>query len=162
MFNNLASIHDGNTSSFDLKSKTDLCQDQNKNLIDGLEAGYRKSAKILLIEDTPLIQKINIMLLTSLGCRVSLAKNGQEAINMSKGKFDLILLDLGLPDIDGIEVVKSIRANEGNASHIPIVAITANGNIVKERCLTAGVDDFYVKPALLEDFASIIKKWIPK
>ncbi len=122
---------------------------------------FKIAPKVLLIEDTPIIQKINLVFLKLLGCEVELAQNGQEAIALSKKGYDLILSDIGLPDIDGREVIKSIRQQE-QFKHTPIIALTAFDDFIIKECFEAGVDDFYVKPLKPEELSAVLKRWLPQ
>jgi len=122
---------------------------------------FRKPPKILLIEDTPLIQFINLAYLKLLGCDTELAQNGKEAIEMFKNGYDLILSDIGLPDIDGIEVVKTIRQQEQD-KRTPVIALTAFDDSIIKECFAAGVDDFYIKPLKPEELGVVLKRWLPQ
>ncbi len=122
---------------------------------------FKTAPKILLVEDDPLIQRINLVFLKLLGCKVDLAQNGQEATTMFKNGYDLILSDIGLPDIDGREVIKTIRQQE-QVKRIPIIALTAFDNFIIEECYEAGADDFYVKPLKPEELGIALKRWLPQ
>lgn len=122
---------------------------------------FKKAPKVLLIEDTPIIQRINLVYLKLFGCQVELAQNGQEAVEMFKNGYDLVLSDIGLPDIDGKDVIKIIRKQEQD-KHIPIIALTAFDEFIIKECFEAGVDDFYVKPLKTEELATVLKRWLPQ
>jgi len=82
---------------------------------------------VLLVEDNSTAQYVTKVLLTSLNCHVKVASNGEEALRLfSTEKFDLIFLDIGLPDMDGENVVKLIRAKEDGKSKVPIIVLTAH------------------------------------
>jgi len=118
------------------------------------------NSKVLLVEDTPILQKINILLLKRLGCKVTLAKCGTEAVNIANTKrFNIIFMDIGLPDFSGIEATKSIRKNFGANSHTPIIALTTHSEDIKESCLEAGMDDFLRKPSPLFALNNAINRW---
>lgn len=115
---------------------------------------------VLLVEDVPLIQNFSINFLETMGCDVTLAINGKEAIELAKNHFDLIFMDIGLPDEDGLSAIRKIRQNERGHSHTPIIALTAHAtNEVKEECLNAGVDDFLTKPASFKDIFRCLEKY---
>src|SRR5205823_13216247 len=83
------------------------------------------------------------------GHRVRLATNGREALSLAgEGAFDLLLLDVHMPELDGFEVVRAIRERERTVGgHLPVIALTARSRQEdRERCLAAGMDDFLAKP----------------
>lgn len=114
----------------------------------------RLSASVLLAEDNAINQIVIREMLEHLGCRVDLAENGRIAVEQSELKaYDLILMDWHMPELDGIEATKRIRARErdGGRAHLPIVALTANvSDHDAESCRRAGMDDFIAKPASIE------------
>jgi len=115
----------------------------------------RKSAKdisecsILLVEDNLINQKITLLTLKPLVKNIETASNGREAIEkIMESKYDLILLDIQMPVMDGLITAEKIREMEkGRETHIPIIAITADAMIGdRERCLSAGIDEYISKP----------------
>lgn len=123
---------------------------QNWEYLQASQIGKLKElhAKILLVEDNPLNQKAISILLEDAGCEVCLASNGQEALDFSQhSHFDILFLDLGLPDMNGIEVARRIRERENGNCHLPIVALTGHvQNESKDSCIEAGMDWFLAKP----------------
>ena len=116
----------------------------------------------LLVEDEKVLQKIHSFYLESLGYSFDLAKNGKETLNyLNKSNYDFMLLDNGLPDIQGIEICKKIRKNQktGKQSSFPIIFVTANSSF-RQDCLDAGCDDIVVKPTSQETLGQLIKYWI--
>jgi len=107
----------------------------------------RAVKKILLVEDERIAQIVNKMLLEELGYRLDIAENGQQAFDMAQSNdYCLIFMDIGLPDINGIEVTLKIRGCE-KARRIPIVALTAFMQAdLEEKCLAAGMDQVLTKP----------------
>ena len=108
--------------------------------------------QVLLVEDNPVNQKVTTKQLEKLGCRVSLAENGREAIeHFTAGVFDIILMDCQMPVMDGYEATAQIRTLETDDAHIPIVALTAHA-MPEERtkCLNAGMDEYLSKPIKLD------------
>ena len=108
-----------------------------------------KDLLILLVEDNPINQKITLLTLTPLVHTIETASNGQEAIDkFISGNYDLILMDIMMPVMNGLLAAENIRSLESATdSHIPIIAITANAMIGdKEKCLSAGCDDYISKP----------------
>jgi CheY-like chemotaxis protein len=105
--------------------------------------------QILLAEDNPINQKPVVGLLQKHGHYVTVVHNGKEAVNLTKQrKFDLVLMDIQMPEMDGFEATAILRARERQTgAHLPIVAMTAH--VMKgdrERCLAAGMDDYVGKP----------------
>ena len=124
------------------------------------ELAPQQALRILLAEDNPINQRLALALLEKRGHRVVIAANGQEALDaLSVEPFDLVLMDMQMPVMDGIEATLLIRANEkASASrHLPIVAMTANAmQGDRERCLAAGMDGYVSKPVKPDElFAQI-------
>ncbi len=117
--------------------------------------------RILLAEDNSTNQKIAVRMLEQLRCRVSVAANGVEAVELSRRfPFDLILMDVQMPEMDGFEAAQKIRAHEGTQSHTPIVALTANVmESDRQACAEAGMDDFVGKPIKREDLLRVLEHW---
>lgn len=116
------------------------------------------SAKILIVEDDEISQVALSWMLSSLGCNSIIAKSGRQAIEMYENDFDLIFLDIGLPDVTGVGVCMAIRSQE-HLKHIPIIAITACEEM-KDECLAVGVDEFVAKPLSLDKCEEILLRWL--
>ncbi len=115
---------------------------------------------VLLVEDEPLIQKFTCAMLLEFGCTVSIAPNGQAAINQLQQPFDIIFMDIGLPDISGLRVTQHIRENNNVNQNTPIIALTAHASAQdKARCLSTGVNDFLTKPASYMHFQRLLNKY---
>jgi CheY-like chemotaxis protein len=122
-----------------------------------------KDLKILLVEDNLINQKITLLTLNPLVHSIDTASNGKEALDkFGTTSFDLILMDIQMPVMSGLVAAEKIRALELTTnSHVPIIAITANAMIGdKEKCLSAGIDDYISKPfqpaALIDKIKKII------
>ena len=122
-----------------------------------------KDLKILLVEDNLINQKITLLTLKPLVYSIDTASNGKEALDrFGTTNFDLILMDIQMPVMSGLVAAEKIRALESTTnSHVPIIAITANAMIGdKEKCLSAGIDDYISKPfqpaALIDKIKKII------
>lgn len=125
----------------------------------------KRSAAILLADDNPVNQRMATIMLSKAGYKVTSADNGRQTLELcrgAKGRFDLILMDINMPEMDGFETTRQIRALEGDSGkRIPIVAFTADVlPVFKERCLGAGMDDFLTKPFRREDIFAAVKKWV--
>ncbi|HEB51181.1 MAG TPA: response regulator [Desulfobulbus sp.] len=122
----------------------------------------KQSVRILLAEDNPVNQKLATLILTKAGYRVEAAGNGREAVEMftsAPDRFDLILMDIQMPEMDGIEATAEIRRR--GFTGIPIVAMTANAmKGDREICLDAGMNDYITKPIKRELVFEIIEKWL--
>jgi len=120
--------------------------------------------QILLAEDNEFGAELMEKLLGRLGYRVQLASNGREALALAgQGAIDLMLLDVHMPELDGIEVVREIREHERVAGgHLPVIALTARSREEdRERCLAAGMDDFLTKPVRPADLLAAIDRLVP-
>jgi signal transduction histidine kinase/ActR/RegA family two-component response regulator len=109
----------------------------------------RRCLRILLAEDNRVNEKLAVRLLEKLGHQVAVTHNGREALEVSVQQyFDLILMDVQMPELDGLEASRLIREREkGTGSHIPILAMTAHAmKGDRERCLEAGMDGYVAKP----------------
>ena len=119
------------------------------------------SLNILLAEDNLVNQKVAAKLLEKQGHHVSIAENGLLAVQaFERGRFDLILMDVQMPEMDGLEATRTIREREeGTASRVPIIAMTAQtmtGD--RENCFAAGMDDFVSKPIHLPELWAALKR----
>jgi two-component system sensor histidine kinase/response regulator len=118
---------------------------------------------VLLAEDNTVNQRLATRLLEKRGHRVTVANNGQEAIaHLQKSSFDLVLMDVQMPLVDGLEATRLIRKQEKETGiHQPIVALTAHA--VKgdqERCEAAGMDGYLAKPIRPEELDAVLQKYM--
>lgn len=116
-------------------------------------------ARILLVEDQPLNQKIAVMLLHRLGyTEVEVANDGREAIQKAEGGgYDLVFMDLQMPDMGGMEAARLIRANVQTGRQPVIIAMTGHAfTSVRDECMEAGMNAFLTKPVSLDDLRNII------
>ncbi len=122
------------------------------------------SVRILVAEDHPVNQKLAVRQLEKLGFGADVAANGREAVEaMQKTRYDLILMDLSMPEMDGLEATRAIRRMEGTAPVVPIVALTANALAGdRERCLAAGMNDYLSKPVTEAQLGAMIEKWVAR
>lgn len=136
----------------------------------------KQSVRIMLAEDNPVNQKLAKIMLTKGGYHVEVANTGKEAVEKyttSPGDFDLIFMDVQMPEMDGLDATKQIRTFEtrnrksddqqkqSSIHNIPIVAMTANAmKGDRERCLAAGMDDYVTKPIKREIVFEMVEKWV--
>jgi CheY-like chemotaxis protein/HPt (histidine-containing phosphotransfer) domain-containing protein len=123
--------------------------EESANVLDDDVPVATRPLRILLAEDSLVNQKLAVGLLERHGHDVTVANNGKEAIDaLDRGRFDVILMDVQMPELDGLEATRQIRAREqGSGCHVPIVAMTAHAlKGDRERCLGSGMDEYVSKP----------------
>lgn len=120
----------------------------------------RYDLKILVVEDNVINQKISQIMLEQLGCEVDIADCSAKAISMFANGYDLIFMDLGLPDQDGFQTVIEIRKLEQGKIHTPIVAMTAHVfQQDKDRCFEVGMNEVISKPIVQQDLIDVLHKF---
>ena len=121
-----------------------------------------RGARVLLVEDNDLNQEVAAGILRLAGLMVDIAGNGQIALDkVAQNAYDLVLMDMQMPVMDGITATLAIRQRE-EWQHLPIVAMTANArDSDRERCLQAGMVDFVTKPIEPEELGRVLLRWIP-
>jgi len=148
----------------DKELREDMDEEGEKKIITQytVREGMKHSVRILLAEDNPVNQKLTKMMLTKAGYQVEVANNGREAVGKytsSPEDFDLIFMDVQMPEMDGMEATRRIR-QKGFRS-VPIIAMTAHAmKGDKEKCLDAGMNDYITKPIKREVVFKIIEKWM--
>ena len=120
--------------------------------------------KVLLVEDYFINQEVTIEMLEMLECQTELAEDGLQGVQMaSDTNFDLIIMDLQTPGIDGLEATKRIRQLPNGSSKSIIIALTASALTGdREKCISAGMDDYISKPMEITSLESMLKKHFPK
>jgi len=122
------------------------------------------SARVLVVEDNPVNQEVAAAMLEDLGCTVLLASNGREALReIERERPDVVLMDCQMPEMDGFEATRQIRAGEacgtGNSARLPILALTANAmQSDRTKCLECGMDDYLSKPFTREQLADALER----
>lgn len=128
------------------------------------EADGAPAKTILLAEDNSVNQKVVLALLKKLGLRADVASNGLEALALlAKNDYVLVLMDVQMPEMDGLEAAKRIREPGSGVKNprIPIIAVTAHAvNGYKDSCLAAGMDDYLSKPIRAQELKEILERWM--
>jgi two-component system sensor histidine kinase/response regulator len=124
----------------------------------------RGAGRVLVVEDNPVNQMVAQGVLRELGYQVELAANGSEGlVALENGRFDAVLMDCHMPEMDGFQATRLLREREALADRTPVIAMTA-GVLTedRERCRAAGMDDFVAKPIDVEHLRRTLAKWIKK
>jgi CheY-like chemotaxis protein len=120
--------------------------------------------RLLLVEDNFVNQRVALYMLAKLGYRVDVAKNGREAIDrLRKSRYDLVLMDCHMPEMDGFEAAQFIRDRSSAVldHDVPIVAMTANAfSDDRTRSLDSGMNDFLSKPVYQTTLSAMLDKWL--
>ncbi len=120
--------------------------------------------RILLVEDNPINQQLAIRMLEKRGHRVTVASDGAQALQeLHKAKFDLALMDVQMPVMDGLQTTQAIRKDEeSKGSHLPIIAMTAHArDSDSDRCRAVGMDDFISKPINADELVELVERYLP-
>lgn len=122
----------------------------------------KKKKRLLLVEDNPISQKVEKKLLSDSGYDVEAVSSALDAIEAVKtNSFDLILMDVEMPDMDGLTATQKIRELDAPAGNIPVIAVTAHSSMKdREKCLAAGMDDYIAKPININFMKMTIDQWI--
>ena len=119
-------------------------------------------ARVLVAEDSKGSQMVTEVLLRKAGCEVRLVDDGAQAVKaVSEEGFDVILMDMSMPNMDGLEATRQIRALEGEGASTPIIAMTANAFADdRQRCMEAGMNDFIAKPISIDGLLDRLVHWV--
>ncbi|QJQ95838.1 MULTISPECIES: ATP-binding protein [Halomonadaceae] len=127
-----------------------------------LPLASREHACLLLVEDNAINQQVATAMLERLGCHVEIAASGREALEKAKARhYDLIFMDVEMPDMDGLEVTRRMRERSGWMREVPIVAMTAGAlGGDEERCRAAGMNDYLAKPLYHEALSTMLDRYL--
>lgn len=146
------------------KNRTEKPEQEKITTQHSIREDLKRSIRILLAEDNPVNQKLANLMLTKAGYQVTVSGNGRETVekySSSPQNFDLIFMDVQMPEMDGLEATGKIR-NLG-FHDIPIVAMTAHAmKGHREKCVKAGMNDYVTKPIKREIVFEMIEKWVLK
>ena len=125
-------------------------------------AAEQSNGAILVVEDNTVNQRVAAAILERAGYRVTVASNGAEALaNWASRRFDLCLMDVQMPGVDGLTAAREIRNREGGRERLPIIGMTANAmNGDREACLAAGMDDYVSKPVNADGLRRTVERWL--
>ena len=123
----------------------------------------KSSLRLLLVEDNKVNQLVATAMLSPYGYEVHVAENGEEGVEaVISGDFDMVLMDIQMPRMDGVEATQRIRALGGKKGTIPIIAVTAHAmRGDRESYIAAGMDDYVSKPINAQILIETIQRWAP-
>jgi len=156
-----------NISNDDKNDRTEIndenCSLINPNITSSLLTGNRKTSRVLVAEDNILNQKVAVGILHKIGCNVDIVSNGREAIEaLKKNHYDIILMDVQMPEMDGIRATQIIRSSNSDEfdPNIPIIALTAHAfDEDRERCLKSGMSKYIAKPFGKKDIIKALEQF---
>ncbi|NTW68626.1 MAG: response regulator [Chlorobiaceae bacterium] len=152
------------TDVLDSENGEKRAPDEEQLITEQTECASSGMFKILLVEDSPVNQKVAIFMLHKLGQSPDLASSGKEALEAMRNKtYDLVLMDCQMPEMDGYETTRTIRTNRMlcTTPDVLIVAMTANAMIGdREKCINSGMDDYISKPIRTADLEAILDKYL--
>jgi PAS domain S-box-containing protein len=124
---------------------------------------HGRRARVLLVEDNAVNQKIAALMLTNLGCHVDVAVNGRDGLErLLAAPYDIIFMDCEMPVMDGFAATEAIRENMTIDPALPVVALTAKAvEGDRERCLQSGMNDYMSKPVQMKNFQMMLERWLP-
>jgi len=151
----------GSSFHFTLQVQIALPQTSAQALPAPVLVPTTRALQVLLVEDHPINQMLATTLLKKWGHTVTLAQNGQEAVQLFASKsWDMVLMDMQMPVMGGLEATRLIRAAEPAGQHTPIVAMTANAmEADRQACLQAGMDDHLAKPFNASDLQAMLERY---
>ena len=120
------------------------------------------AALVLVVEDSPVNRLVAVHMLERCGFRAHVVNDGREALQaLSTQRYDAVLMDCQMPDIDGYEATRELRRRESDGRRTPVIAMTAHAMTGdRERCVEAGMDDFIAKPVRSQTLDEVLHRWI--
>jgi CheY-like chemotaxis protein len=117
---------------------------------------------VLVVEDSPVNRLVAVRVLERAGFRAHVVNDGREALQaLSTQRYDAVLMDCQMPDIDGYEATRELRRREGTGRHTPVIAMTAHAMTGdRERCIAAGMDDYITKPVRSQTLTDMLERWV--
>ena len=116
-----------------------------------------------MVEDNIINQKVALAMLKNLGYQADVARNGMEALEaVSSRRYDLVLMDCHMPEMDGFEATQCLRARGAYCAQLPIIAMTASAFTEdRDACLAAGMTDYLSKPVREAELGKKLERWLP-
>lgn len=154
----------GQGTIFRIEIPFDICEDvteMEQKDQNELEPEFNlKGVRVLLAEDNPINQMVTSNILKNEGAEVSIAKNGKEALDKLADKnFDIVLMDVQMPEMDGYEAIQLIRAKSDSIQKVPIIALTAHVTELEiEKCMSSGANEYLSKPFHPAELFTMIQK----
>ncbi|HEX7445252.1 MAG TPA: response regulator [Methanothrix sp.] len=131
---------------------------QPDELLIAITVRQNQALRILLAEDDEIIQKVTLLMLKKLGYRADVAANGREVLSaFEHNSYDIVLMDIQMPEMDGLEAARIIRLSRPDG--LRIIAVTASvQEETREKCLQAGMDDYISKPLRTNELANLLSR----
>lgn len=129
---------------------------------EGDRPAARRGARVLVVDDHPVNRALALAQLREVGYSADAAESGESALSLlAERTYDAVVLDCAMPELDGYETCRRLRAQEGEGRRTPVIALTAFALAgEREKCLAAGMDDYLAKPYRGEDLAAIVDRWL--
>lgn len=126
-----------------------------------MNATVERKGRVLVVEDHPVNQRVAAAMLEHLGYDVDVVGDGAEAVKAAIAtRYQYVLMDCQLPDVDGFEAAVAIRSAERAGNRIPIIAVSGSVmNVDRERCIAAGMNDYLTKPLSIDSLAAVLGRW---
>ena len=124
----------------------------------------RIHTRILLVEDNLVNQQVAVRMMERMGYKADTVKHGREALDtLALSKYDIVLMDCQMPEMDGYSATREFRRREGSVRHTTIIGVTAHAlNGDREDCIKAGMDDYLAKPVTPQDMVEVLDRWVLK
>jgi PAS domain S-box-containing protein len=144
------------------KQPEGACRDELQYSREATPPRFQGTPQVLLVEDNEINRKMALRMLVNMGIDAHAATNGKKALEaLRQHRYDLVLMDCQMPVMDGYEASRRIRALEGEAATLPIVAMTAHAmQGDREKCLEAGMDDYLTKPISRKSLREALERWL--